>query len=123
MRHNRPSPGPDMQVVAGFGLGVLGVLSAEHGRGWLKRGHELFCETLARSFLARPAAGWPGPGVAGAAVTPPCSFSRPASLNQQAVRTLAWPMPRLAAQHQDNEDDNYNENNGSDTDIHVGIPL
>jgi hypothetical protein len=24
MRHSRPSPGPDMQVVAGFGLGVLG---------------------------------------------------------------------------------------------------
>jgi hypothetical protein len=47
-----------MQVVAGFGLGVLGVLSAEQGRGWLERGHELFCETLARSLLARPAAGW-----------------------------------------------------------------
>jgi hypothetical protein len=58
MRHSRPSPGPDMQVVAGLGLGILGVLSAEHGRGWLERGHELFCETLARSFLARPAAGW-----------------------------------------------------------------
>jgi hypothetical protein len=48
----------------------------------------------------------------------PCSFS--ASLNQQAARTLAWPLPRLAAQHQDDEDDNHNENNGSDTDIHEG---
>jgi len=50
--------------------------------------------------------------------TTPTDGVKPA--DQQAAQ-LARPVPRLAAQHQDDENDNHDENNGSDTDIHEGF--
>src|SRR6266566_1481863 len=88
-----------MQVVAGFGLGVLDVLLTQQARGGLERGHEALI--VARESLLVPgtlaAASWPGTPLAGAAMTPPCSSSRTAGSAQRQPADAAVRVPAASA--------------------------